>query len=107
MQRNRDKPRGCLVVSSALACSEEAEMVRRELAQLRQAIVATFRERFEQAVQDGDLPAGTNCGTLARYIATVLSGLAVQSASGASEKELRLVAELAMQAWPAMRETSP
>jgi hypothetical protein len=30
----------------------------------------------------------------------VLNGLAVQSASGAIEKELRLAAALAMQAWP-------
>jgi hypothetical protein len=51
-------------------------------------------------VQDGDLPAGTDCATLARYTATVLNGLAVQSASGATEKELRLVSALAMQAWP-------
>ena len=39
--------------------------------------------------------------------ATVLNGLAAQAASGATEKELRLVAALAMQAWPARRETSP
>jgi AcrR family transcriptional regulator len=100
MQRDRDKPRGCLVVSGALACSEEAAAVRWHLAQLRQAIVAALRERFERAVQDGDLRAGTDCATLARYIATVLNGLAVQSASGASEKELRLVSALALQAWP-------
>src|SRR6266571_4447442 len=89
-----------LEVSWALACGEEAEMVRHTLAQLRQAIVTAFRERFERAVQDGDLPAGTNCATLARYTATVLNGLAVQSASGATAKELRLVSALAMQAWP-------
>src|SRR3984885_2310433 len=67
MQRDRDQARGCLVVSGALACGEEAEMVRRELAQLRQAIVTTFRERFERAVQDGDLPAGTDCATTAIF----------------------------------------
>src|ERR1700738_4798674 len=84
MQRDRDKVRGCLVVSGALACGAEAQTVRRELAQLRQAIVTRFRERFERAVQDGDLPAGADCATLARYTATVLNGLAVQAASGAT-----------------------
>src|SRR5258705_14018759 len=58
MQRDRNQARGCLIVSGALASGEEAETVRRELAQLRQAIVMAFRERFERAVQDGDLPAG-------------------------------------------------
>ena len=91
MQRDRDKARGCLVVSGALACGEEAETVRHELAQVRQAFVTALRQRFERAVHDGDLPAGTDCATLARYVATVLNGLAVQSASGATEKELRLV----------------
>jgi AcrR family transcriptional regulator len=100
MQRDRDKARGCLIVSGALAAGEEAETVRRDLAQLRQAIVKTLRERFKQATHDGDLPAATDCATLARYIATVLGGLAVQAASGATEKELRLVAALAMRAWP-------
>jgi AcrR family transcriptional regulator len=100
MQRDSDKARGCLVVSGALACGEEAEPVRRELGRLRQAIVTTLGERFQRAVQDGDLPAGTDCATLARYTATVLNGLAVQSASGATEEELRLVSALAMRAWP-------
>jgi len=100
MQRGRDRARGCLVVQGALACGEEAEPVRRELARLRQAAVTAFRERFERAVQDGDLPKGTDCAGLARYVATVLNGLAVQAASGATEKDLRLVSALAMQAWP-------
>ena len=100
MQRNREKARGCLIVSGALASGEGAETVRQELAQLRQSIVAVFRKRFERAVEDGDLPKGTDCATLARYIATVLNGLAVQVASGTTEKELRLVAAMAMRAWP-------
>ena len=100
MQRNREKARGCLIVSGALASGEEAETVRQELAQLRQSIVAVFRKRFERAVENGDLPKGTDCATLGRYIATVLNGLAVQVASGTTEKELRLVAAMAMRAWP-------
>jgi hypothetical protein len=62
--------------------------------------VTALRQRFERAVQAGDLPAGTDCATLARYIATVLNGLAVQAASGTTEKELRLVSAMAMRAWP-------
>jgi len=100
MQRDRSGSRGCMIVSGALACGAQAEPVRRELARLRQATVAALRERFDRAVQDGDLPAGTDCATLARYTATVLNGLAVQAASGATEKELRLVSALAMKAWP-------
>jgi AcrR family transcriptional regulator len=100
IQRDRGQARGCLIVSGALACGEEAEPVRRELARLRQGTVTALRERFERAVRDGDLPAGTDCATLARYVATVLNGLAVQAASGATEAELRPVSAMAMRAWP-------
>jgi AcrR family transcriptional regulator len=93
-------PPGCMVVQGALACGAEAEAVQRELADRREAGVAAIRDRFERAVRDGDLPAGTDCPALARYVATVMNGLAVQSASGATPDELRRVAELALRAWP-------
>src|SRR5256884_6372097 len=89
MQRDRDKARGCLVVSGALACGEEAEKVRRELVQLRQTIVNALRERFKRAEQDGDLAAGAHCATPARGIAPALNGPAGQAASGATPKEMR------------------
>jgi AcrR family transcriptional regulator len=101
LQRDRVESRGCLIISGALACGEESEPVRRELARLRQAAVSALLERLERAVREGDLPGGTDCATLARYIGTVLNGLAVQAASGATEKELRQVAAVAMRAWPA------
>jgi AcrR family transcriptional regulator len=101
MQRDESSVRGCMIVSGALACGEEVEPVRRELVRLRQATVTALRERFERAVRQGDLPEGTECAALARYIATVLNGLAVQAASGATEDDLRQVAAVAMRAWPA------
>ena len=100
MQRDRKKARGCLIVGGALTSGEEGETIRRELAELRQSAVAIFRKRFERAVKDGDLPKNTDCKVLARYVATVLNGLAVQAASGTTEKELRHVAAMAMRAWP-------
>src|SRR5262249_9157634 len=59
MLRSRDDVRGCLIVCGALASGDEADPVRRELARLRQATVAALRGRFERAVREGDLPAGT------------------------------------------------
>jgi AcrR family transcriptional regulator len=100
MQGDCDSPRGCLMISGAMACGEGAEPVRRELARLRQAAVTALEARFERAVREGDLPEGTDHATLARYIATVLNGLAVQAASGSTDKELRRVAAMAMRAWP-------
>jgi hypothetical protein len=74
--------------------------VRRKLAALREAAVKAISERFERAVPENDLPEGSDCATLARYVITVLNGLAVQAVSGATEKELRKVSALALRAWP-------
>ena len=57
-----------------------------------------LRERFDRGAREVDLRAGTDGATLARSIATALNGLAVQAASGATEKGLRQVAAVAMQA---------
>lgn len=93
-------PRGCLLVHGALACGEAAESVRRELAARRAAGEAAIRRRFERARAAGDLPPDACPADLARYVATVLRGMAVEAASGASRAELRRVVELAMRAWP-------
>jgi hypothetical protein len=89
------------VVQSALACSEEAEPVRRELAARREAVVNLLSERFQNAVKAGDLPRGTDCAARARFVVTVMNGLAVQAAGGVPTGELRKVVEQAMRVWPA------
>lgn len=88
------------MVHGALACGAEAEPIRRELVRRREAAVAAVRDRFRQAVREKDLPKEADCAALARYIVTVMHGLAVQAASGAPKTELEKVAELAMRAWP-------
>jgi AcrR family transcriptional regulator len=93
-------PRGCLLVQGALACGEAAESVRRELAARRAAGEEALRHRFERARAEGDLPAGADPADLARYVFTVLQGLAVQAAGGASREELRRVGEMALRVWP-------
>jgi len=93
-------PHGCLLVQGALACSEETESLRQELLARRQASETAIRQRFERAQAEGDLPAEIDPIDLARYIATVMRGLAVQASGGASRDELRRVADLALKAWP-------
>ena len=97
---DRRNPRGCLIVQGALACGETAESVRRELAARRVAGEVAVRQRFERARADGDLPAEAEAADLARFVVTVMRGMAVQAAGGASREDLRRVAELALRAWP-------
>lgn len=97
---DRRNPRGCLMVQGALACGETAESVRRELVARRVAGEVAVRQRFERARADGDLPAEADPADLARYVVTVMRGMAVQAAGGASREDLRRVAEMALRAWP-------
>lgn len=93
-------PRGCFLVQSALACGDEADAVRREMVKRRAAGESALRERFERAVTEGDLPADADPADLARYVAVLSHGLAINAASGATRDELQRVVEIAMRAWP-------
>jgi len=93
-------PRGCLMVQGALTCGDAAEPARRELAGRRAAAEAALRRRLERARREGDLPPGARPADLAKYVVTVLHGMSVQAAGGASRAELVRVADTALRAWP-------
>jgi AcrR family transcriptional regulator len=97
---DRSNPQGCLMVQGALSCGDAAETVRRELIARRAAGTATIRQRFERARAEGDLPADVDPAELAGYVATVLEGMAVQAAAGASREDLRRIASMALRVWP-------
>jgi AcrR family transcriptional regulator len=91
-------PAGCLMVQGALACGDAA--IRKEVAARRAAVEGALRRRFHQAKREGDLPKNADPGELAGYVMTVVRGMAVQSAGGASSDQLHRVAQIALRAWP-------
>ncbi|HMH03770.1 MAG TPA: TetR/AcrR family transcriptional regulator [Candidatus Udaeobacter sp.] len=91
-------PAGCLMVQGALACGDAA--VRKEVAARRVAAETVLRRRLQRAKREGDLPKNSDPGELAGYVMTVVRGMAVQSAGGASSDQLRRVAQIALRAWP-------
>lgn len=95
-----NNPPGCLLVQGALSCGDDAEPIRQELAMRRTKGQEALQQRFERAKREGDLPPGTDCANLARYIATVTQGMSIQISSGASREELQRVAETALLAFP-------
>ncbi|HTN04875.1 MAG TPA: TetR/AcrR family transcriptional regulator [Planctomycetaceae bacterium] len=95
-----ENPRGCFLVQAALACGADSEAIRKEVAKRRGTLVTALRERFERAVQEGDLPSDAVPADLALYVATVAHGMAVQASGGATRDELMRVAEIALRAWP-------
>ena len=94
-------PSGCLLVHGVAGAGEHAECIRQELNARRAASEKVIRERLKRSKAEGELPNDTDPAALARYVATVMNGMAVQAAGGASRAELRRVADTAMAAWPA------
>jgi AcrR family transcriptional regulator len=94
-------PRGCLMVRGAMACSEAATKIRDELVTRRATGEAMLRERFERAIAEGESSPELDPADYARYIMTVLEGMSVQAAGGASRADLHKVAEMTLRTWPA------
>ena len=99
-QTETDKPHGCLVINGALACSDDALPIRNSLIERRAASEEKLRERFERAKVEGDLPADSCSGQMARYVMTVSNGMAVQAAAGATREQLQGVVDQVLRGWP-------
>jgi AcrR family transcriptional regulator len=93
-------PAGCLMVQGALACGDSAGSVQKEVAARRAASEVALHRRLQRAKREGDLSPQADPAELARYIMTVLQGMAVQGANGAKRDQLRQVARIALRAWP-------
>ena len=100
LMSDSSNPRGCLAVQGALACGDDADCLRKELASRRRAREMTLKKRLQRARAERDLPAGTNPDELARFVATIIQGMAVQAAGGANRKQLLSIAKSALGACP-------
>jgi AcrR family transcriptional regulator len=93
-------PGGCLIVQAAAPCGAGTEAIRTALGEVRLAGLALIRRRLERAKKAGDLPNAVDCPSLARFLTTVLHGLSIQSAGGATRRELEQIVDWAMKCWP-------
>jgi AcrR family transcriptional regulator len=100
VQTDPDTPAGCLATLGTTYCAEDSSPVGKVLIASRVAGHAAIRARFERARAEGDLPANADPKALTHYIGTVVCGMAVLAASGATRKELERVIELTMRGWP-------
>lgn len=89
-------PDGCLLVQGALASGPIADPIRIELSRRRAMGEALIRQRFERAIEEGDLSGQIDPAQLARYVITVIWGMSVQASGGASRAELEEVASLTL-----------
>lgn len=95
-----DCPAGCLGVQGALAAGAPGQAAHDALVEWRVNGEQEIRERFVRAHAEGDLPPDADPATLARYVATVAYGIAVQAATGVPREELRRMIDVALAGWP-------
>ena len=87
-------------MQGALACGPTPIASARSSRPAAREVSRASASGLKRAKKEGDLPADSDPAALARYLATVIEGMAVQAASGASRKELERVAETALRAFP-------
>lgn len=93
-------PHGCLGVQGALVTGDSGRGARELLVGWRDDGYTTLRDRFERAVDDGDLPPEADPAVLARFVTALAYGIAVQAASGVAREELQEMADAALRGWP-------
>lgn len=93
-------PAGCLGVAAALTVGAANQPIQDALRTWRDDGQAALRERFQRAIDERDLPANADAGSIAQYVMTVSNGIAVQALGGATRDELRRVAVAALKNWP-------
>jgi AcrR family transcriptional regulator len=98
---NPAHPPGCMISTAVLTCAPENRPTAAALTSMRSNTVARLRTRFTRALEEGELPPGTDPDELARFYGAIIQGLSVQALDGAGYDDLMKIVRRAMAAWPA------
>lgn len=93
-------PNGCMVSTAVLSCAPEHDAVAKLVATMRAQTADFLAGRFDRAITEGELPVGTDAGSLSRYFTAVIQGMSVQARDGAGPEILTEIARNALRAWP-------
>ncbi len=91
-----DNAHRCLAIQSANSCGSDSEPIRAEMVEWRKQTEVTLLKRFMKAQTDIDLPDAINPEEVAHYIATLITGMAVQAANGATKSDLKRTVDLSV-----------
>ena len=69
---SEERPRGCLVILSSISSELESAGIQGKIIEALQQNELRYKARFDQAIQEGDLPPDTDSCGLAKYVTTLL-----------------------------------
>lgn len=90
----------CFFTQAPLAPEEASPETRALMARRRAEVEQVMSERFEQAIEDGELPPGVSAADLAGYFAVLIQGFALQAQHGGKHDDLIRLVDVAMANWP-------
>jgi AcrR family transcriptional regulator len=93
-------PKGCLLASAALSCSESAIDVRQSLGAIRRGMETQLRDRIALGMTQGELPRDADAEALAAMTMAVIQGMSTLARDGAPREKLTRIAAIALQGWP-------
>jgi AcrR family transcriptional regulator len=66
----------------------------------RASVHLKLKDRFDQAVRDGELPHEADTDALARFYSVIIQGLALDAQHGGTRQQLLRAIDVALAAWP-------
>ena len=90
----------CFVTQGPLTGPDASEDTCQYLAKKRAAIELALRDRFDRAIEAGELPLTVSAPNLARFYSVVIQGIALQAQHGGTQEQLFGVVDMAMESWP-------
>lgn len=92
--------RGCMRVIASVSCSRDDSPIRQDVQQRTQSALRAIEARMQKAIDEGDFAAPVEAEAITRYLISVVQGMSVQAAAGATREQLEQIAETTLAVWP-------
>jgi AcrR family transcriptional regulator len=92
----KEHPASCFTLTGSLSCGVDTEPAKALMLDIRLRNEAVLKARLLKARRAGEFSKEENIDDYTRYLSSLLSGLAVQSANGSTRAQLKRTAELAL-----------
>jgi hypothetical protein len=93
---SKKHPSSCFTLTGAISCATDTEPAKILMREMRLQNEAAIKARLLRARKAGEFPKEENVDDFTRYLSSLLSGLAVQAANGATRTELNRTADVAL-----------
>jgi AcrR family transcriptional regulator len=98
MMRPGGRGMTCLLAGSLLEIPVDDDETRSRIARVQALITAVYEARLQRAIDEGELDGTRTARELARVVATVNDGIQIAARAQASEEELRVIAQMTLDA---------